>query len=82
MQLTPIIINKNKEDNCPNCGKQEKKIEVCKHCKYIYEEDDTNLTLLDWFIVLVLFVIGMTAVLTIASLLMKFVWIPIYTFIM
>ena len=43
----PIIIN-NTESNCPNCGKTEEIIEVCKHCGHIYKTSDFSW----WYVIL------------------------------
>ena len=41
MQITPVpIIIRQSESKCPECGKSEKIIEVCKHCGYEYEQDE------------------------------------------
>lgn len=39
--ITPIIINQN-EEVCPNCGKPEEIIEVCKHCGHEYEYESLS----------------------------------------
>ncbi len=39
----PIFIPvQSHTDHCPNCGHVENKIEVCKHCKYEYPEEDMS----------------------------------------
>ncbi len=36
--ITPIIVPIMVEDDkCPQCGKDEERMEVCKHCGYKYE---------------------------------------------
>lgn len=43
MIITPIIIPTNHEEpKCPNCGKNENIIQVCKHCGYEYDEENAK----------------------------------------
>lgn len=35
-----IVLPDSTPDACPNCNKEELKVEVCKHCGYIYPEDN------------------------------------------
>lgn len=40
--ITPVpmpIHHSSDPDRCPNCGKPENIIEVCKHCGHMYEEE-------------------------------------------
>ncbi len=39
--MIPVIIPMDtEEDKCPSCKQTEDKIEVCKHCKHEYKEDE------------------------------------------
>ena len=54
--VIPVIVHEE-EDVCPNCGKPEEIIEVCKHCKHEYEEDeDFNITWWDITSVILFFI--------------------------
>lgn len=45
-----IVMHKSEPDKCPSCGKDEKKIEVCAHCKYEYKEEKCPYTGADVFL--------------------------------
>ncbi len=45
MDATEIILvtqNNSKPTECPNCHKPEDVKQVCKHCEYIYPEENTT----------------------------------------
>lgn len=40
MIVTPIVIPiQSEKDKCPKCGRDEAKIEVCKHCGHEYKDE-------------------------------------------
>jgi len=66
--MTPIIIPVNNEtDECPSCGKEENKIEICKHCGYEYKEEPISL-IGSILVLLIIFVIAWVAVVVLSWL--------------
>lgn len=48
---TIVTIYDHEPIRCPECGKIENKIMICKHCKHEYEdEDEDNTKWYEWII--------------------------------
>ena len=56
--ITPIVVpvNMGSVSTCPEGGKQEKTIAVCKHCGYDYPKDSEPIGFWGWVIGLSVFV--------------------------
>jgi len=56
-----IMPTESKTPTCPNCNKNEDKVDTCKHCGYVYPEEKSTpgeimgglffLCLIVWFII-------------------------------
>ena len=60
---TPIITPNvsSEEEVCPNCWKPEDIVEVCKHCRYEYE-DDSDISFWDVIIMAVVLFLVIAAI--------------------
>lgn len=61
--MTYIPDPQPEDETCPECGKKENILTICKHCGHVYEEEKSSLTRLDvlflicivWVIITVIF---------------------------
>jgi hypothetical protein len=77
--MYPIImfLPPSKPSVCPNCGKEEKKIEICDHCKHEYKDEPLDF----WDVMIIIFIV-IPALFASIILFVRYILFPIADFIL